>query len=158
MIIFSDVDGVVTDGSYYTDKDGCIIKAFSTRDFHALNNFAKNGFHFVFLTSSDDWCTKNKFHFNNITLLVNCTEKKNAVINFCNNYGYDASSCIFIGDGPQDLEAMKICGYAYCPKDASFAVKESGFVKVLESNGGRGVIDEMLYLHFGNEYKRIMIK
>ena len=39
MIIFSDIDGVITDGLYYTNSQEDIIKGFSTRDMHAINVF-----------------------------------------------------------------------------------------------------------------------
>lgn len=158
MIIFSDVDGVVTDGLYYYDEDGGIIKGFCTRDFHAINAFANNGFNFVFLTSATDMTTINKFKHSKLKLIAGCRNKKEAVVSICMQQGYLTSECIFIGDGPQDICAMQSCGQSFCPYDASRSVLNVPNVNRLNSCGGKGVIDELLFKLFKTEYMSIMIK
>jgi YrbI family 3-deoxy-D-manno-octulosonate 8-phosphate phosphatase len=158
MIIFSDIDGVLTDGFYYHSEDGMIGKGFCTRDFHAINNFSQNGFNFIFLTASTDIATIKKFKYNKLKIVPNCKDKKEAVISSCIQLGYVASDCIFVGDGPQDMCAMEVCGQSFCPNDACHAVLSMPFVIRLNSNGGKGVIDEMLFKAFRKDYESIMIK
>lgn len=158
MIIFSDVDGVVTDGLYYYNEDGGISKGFCTRDFHAVNAFSRNGFNFVFLTSATDITTIKKFKNSKLKLIAGCKNKKEAVISTCIQQGYLASECIFVGDGPQDICAMESCGQCFCPYDASCSVLDTPNVNRLSSCGGRGVLDELLFKLFKTEYMSIMIK
>jgi YrbI family 3-deoxy-D-manno-octulosonate 8-phosphate phosphatase len=158
MIIFLDIDGVLTDGMYYHNEEGMIGKGFSTRDFHAINLFAKNGFNFVFLTAATDIATIKKIKNHKLKLIAGCKDKKEAVISTCIQQGYLASDCIFVGDGPQDICAMQACGQCFCPYDACHAVLSVPGVNRLESCGGKGVIDELLFKLFKTEYMSIMIK
>lgn len=157
MIIFCDIDGVVTDGCYYLDNRLGLIKGFNTRDFHAINKFCAEKFQFVFLTASNDSCTKNKCAAYNLELVSNCNNKKQAVLDICTKNKCKPEDCVFIGDGPQDFLAMSLCGSRYCPSDASMSIKECPGVYVLSSCGGRGAIDEMLYIEFNEKYKQIML-
>ena len=157
MIIFSDVDGVLTDGCYYQNENLEITKGFSTRDFHTINKFSEQGFQFVFLTASQDACTKHKFTSYGLNLVCNCQNKKDAIVNLCDMHEVVLADCIFVGDGPQDLQAMLLCGRSFCPHDASSVVKNSAYVNRLNSCGGRGVIDEMLYRCFKEQYEKILL-
>jgi len=158
MIIFSDVDGVITDGLYCCNENGRISKNFCTRDFHAVNAFSSNGFNFVFLTSATDKTTLKKFKRSNLQLIAGCNNKKEAVISTCIEQGCLPSECIFVGDGPQDVHAMQYCGQCFCPYDASCVVLDMLNVKILNSCGGKGVLDELLFKLFKTEYMSIMIK
>ena len=158
MIIFSDVDGVLTDGFFYHNEKSDLIKAFSTRDFHAINAVSLEGFKFIFLTASSDWCTRTKFNSYDLMLLSGCKNKKSAVIQLCSQFNCSPSDCIFIGDGPQDVLAMMLCGRRFCPNNSAQLMYETENVQRLDSVGGGGVIDEMLYKVFPEEYKRILLK
>ena len=52
---------------------------------------------------------------------------------------------VFVGNDINDLEAMQICGTTYCPADSHTDIKNISDY-VLKSNGGDGVIREMLDL------------
>lgn len=158
MIIFSDIDGVITDGLYYLDKDNNIIKGFSTRDMHSINAFYEEGFKFVFLTGADDRSTRNKFHKFIYNTIFNCKNKHDAVINMCNQNGVSPSDCLYIGDSVNDYKAMSICGKKYCPQNASLVIKNINGVVCVNSIGGSGVVDEVLFHAFREDYIRILAK
>ncbi len=157
MIIFSDIDGVITDGLYYTNSQEDIIKGFSTRDMHAINVFFDNGFKFTFITGSTDWSTKNRFKKFPYNTIFGCTDKYGAVMNICNQNGISPSDCIYVGDSVNDYKAMSVCGKKYCPSDAASIIKSMNGVICLSSRSGGGVIDELLFHAFRNDYTRLLV-
>lgn len=157
MIIFSDIDGVINDGMYEFDEHGKISKRFCTRDFHAINIFAKNGYHFVFLTGSSDSATLTRFNSNIFATFFSCDNKELLVESYSSEKGISLADCFYIGDSVNDYRAMLKCGKIYCPSDASQIIMQINKINILKSCGGHGVIDEFLYTNFKKDYLKLMI-
>jgi|LauGreDrversion4_2_1035121.scaffolds.fasta_scaffold08293_2 YrbI family 3-deoxy-D-manno-octulosonate 8-phosphate phosphatase len=156
MIIFSDIDGVITDGLYYISHAGDVAKGFSTRDMHSISAFFDNGYKFIFITGSSDWSTRNKFKKYAYNTIYECTNKYDAVINICKENNISPSECTYIGDSVNDYKAMCICGKKYCPSNAASIIKSISGVVCLKSRGGDGVIDELLFHAFRDDYMRFL--
>lgn len=58
-------------------------------------------------------------------------------------YQLEAKNCAYFGDGPNDLDAMKLVGLSACPWDAHPQVKE--LVKFsTDTKGGEGCVAEFI--------------
>ena len=61
---------------------------------------------------------------------------------YCSQYDYHLKKVGYVGNDINDMEAMKIVEYSFCPADAHPDIlKISKFI--LKSNGGGGVIREL---------------
>ena len=70
-------------------------------------------------------------------------DKEIAVKELANKYSYNLKNLIYIGNDLNDYQAMKICGYSICPADSHPIIKEISNL-ILQSNGGDGVVRELL--------------
>lgn len=144
--VLCDLDGTLTDGMYHVDGAGMVSKSFHTRDMHALCRLSKSGVFVAVVTGSSDDCNGKKFAAMgcDIDLFENVHDKSDFVRSFCAIHGIDASDCLFIGDGENDIDAMMSCGHRACPSDASPLVIELDNMFVSSAPGGRGAVEHVL--------------
>ena len=57
--------------------------------------------------------------------------------------GYNLQNILYIGNDLNDYQAMKLCGYTFCPSDSHEKIKLLA-KNTLISKGGKGVIRELL--------------
>mgnify|MGYP001139057993 CR=1 FL=1 len=139
-----DVDGVLTDGSYYYNTSGKIMKKFGPHDHDGLK-LVKDLFDISFITADHRGFTiseKRIVHDMGFKLeLVTEMERYDFV-----KKNYDFNKLIFMGDGFYDAEVLKDCLIGIAPKSAnSHAIKNADFVT--KSNAGYGaVFDACLFL------------
>ena len=67
---------------------------------------------------------------------------KDTLIQYCEKQSVSLEDVIYVGNDVNDIDTMKIVGYAVCPKDAHPQIKKIAN-HVLNSNGGYGVIREL---------------
>jgi len=147
--VFCDLDGTITDGMYHVDASGSVSKSFNSRDIHALCSLVKAEVPVAIVTGSCDDCNGKKFSSLEvqIDLYENVSDKSDFVHSYCARHGIDPSECLFIGDGENDLEAMTMCGFRACPRDAFPQVADIEDIFVSGRDGGRGAVEEIL-IHF----------
>lgn len=132
-----DCDGVLTDGTLVIDAVGeKLFKKFHTKDIRAIREFVARGIEVV-IVSADDW--EGIYHF---------AEKVGATVHICR----DKSSLPFedyiaVGDDAWDVGMLENAKQSYVPADADWSVTRKEVVK-LRTEGGRGVIAELLQLIF----------
>lgn len=126
-----DLDGVLTDGKQYIDKDGRKkFKAVNARDKMAIRRIIAKGYNVLILTM-DDWPGAKEW-FESIGCFFKVSkEKEKEDILF--------SKAIGCGDDISDYEWLKKCKFAYVPQDADFRLK----FERLKVNGGAGVVVEL---------------
>ena len=120
-----DVDGTLTDGKIYMGEKGEIMKAFNCHDAVGLRKLPPLGIETVILTGRISKIVENRAREMNISILhQNVKNKKQALdrIAQAKNISYD--NIAYIGDDENDYEAMKLCGFAACPNDATSKIKE----------------------------------
>jgi YrbI family 3-deoxy-D-manno-octulosonate 8-phosphate phosphatase len=143
-IIFCDIDGTLTDGTYTVSDEGFVSKAFHTRDIHALRSVSDSGIKVIVVTGSSDRCNQVKMR-NAGLMLYDCIDDKLALIKSVAAIdGVDLSDCLFIGDGQNDFEAMSACGMKACPQDASPVIKEIPEIFISDIDGGKGAVEAIL--------------
>lgn len=144
-LIILDVDGVMTDGKKFYDKEGTVVlKTFCDKDWSAIKRFRAIGIPVIFITGDpyNEQILKNR----NLPCIVNRgkgfhSDKSNYLNDILKQYDVGQSEVLFLGDDIFDLGIMKIVGHAYCPSDAPEIVKSNS--KILQGRGGENLIKEL---------------
>lgn len=145
-LIISEIDGVLTSGSYAEDELGnTLYKVFNQKDFSAINELKKY-YKIVFL--SDD----NKINYNM------CQRKnlpfywgkggggKYALLpDILRRYSSIPDETIYIGSKLSDKKCLQMIPYSMCPDDAGLYLRSLVWAPLV-SVGGAGVFVELLDL------------
>jgi 3-deoxy-D-manno-octulosonate 8-phosphate phosphatase KdsC-like HAD superfamily phosphatase len=130
-----DFHGVLTDGRMQISSDG--MTAYETvhvKDTAAIRELIARGWEVYVVTSSkspliDVYCKK-----------VGCVKIQDRL----KQRVFLDRPYIAVGDSAFDVQMLKGAAKAYCPADAEDVVKETEGVIWLETNGGEGVVAELL--------------
>lgn len=132
MRILVDCDGVLTDGRLTIDHKGeKLFKSFHTRDVRAIRELVHHGYEVVIVTA-DDW--GGTAHF---------AEKVGAELQVVREKEF-SGDYIAVGDDAWDVPMLLGATEAFCPSDADPAARSVPGVHVLRTEGGRGVLAEVL--------------
>jgi YrbI family 3-deoxy-D-manno-octulosonate 8-phosphate phosphatase len=136
----TDVDGVLTDGGFYYNEVGKVLKKFGPHDsdgFKIIKSLNLN----VCAISADKRgfpITKKRLSDMNIPIfLVSEQERFDWV-----NSRYNLEETIFVGDGFHDIKLLSACGLGFSPNNSPSTVKEAARI-VTKTGGGNGVILEI---------------
>lgn len=141
-LVILDVDGVMTDGTKYYDRDGkVVLKIFCDKDWTAIKRFRAIGIPVVFITGDpyNEMILKNR----NLPVVVNRGEgfhkdKANYLAEILEDFDCRSEEVVYLGDDLFDIGIMKEVGHPYCPLDSPRIVRETA--KVLDCNAGENVV------------------
>lgn len=139
-----DVDGVLTDGTFWWGPDGQEWKRFSFRDVMGVSRGLRAGLIFA-LISGEDSPLVDRFarKLRVEDLFKGCKDKAAALREFARSKDLLLSEIAFMGDDVNDLDAMKLAGLSAAPADAHDSVREcAGFVT--RAAGGQGAVRELV--------------
>ena len=139
-----DVDGVLTDGSFYWNATADELKRFCFRDIMGLSLGMKAGIIFV-LVSGEDSPIIDRFarKMSIVDVYKGCKDKASVLRTFAGKRGLDLAEICFMGDDVNDLGAMELAGFSAAPADAHEMARESAkFVTKL--SGGNGAVRELI--------------
>ena len=149
-LIVLDVDGIMTDGKKYYDKEGTVrMKTFCDKDWTAIKRFRALGIEVMFLTG--DPFNTTIAHNRNLDVMVNRNygahlDKSEYLPTICQKYNVTPEEVAFAGDDIFDVKLMQLVGKAYCPSDAPEIVKTNA---VILGPGGENFVmrmfDSMVY-------------
>ncbi|WP_424014963.1 3-deoxy-manno-octulosonate cytidylyltransferase [Halorubrum xinjiangense] len=150
-VVFSDVDGVLTDSSINIGNDGESFKSFDVKDGYGIvewHNHDDN--EFVIVTSRSSAAVKHRATELGIDEVhQGVTNKQETITQIAERLGADLNDAAYIGDDLSDVEAMEAVGKACCPADAVSKVKdECSYVS--PRNGGHGAVRDILE-HLSND-------
>ena len=156
-LVISDVDGVLTDGGMYYSVKGDIQKKFHARDGMGISILKRNGIPTVIITKEKNEIVKKWTSKMNVDKLFQGIQKKELLIpKLCVLYNLKEENIAYIGDDVNDLEIMKIVGFAVTPKDGNSEVKKIAS-HISKINGGEGVLREicdlLICIKFGKKKK-----
>lgn len=141
-LIILDVDGVLTDGKKYYDKEGTVrMKTFCDKDWTAIKRFRALGIQVIFLTG--DPFNVTIANNRNIDVIVNRqngthTDKADYLDEICSEYNVKPEEIVFVGDDIFDIKLMQKVGHGYSPWDAPEVVRDHS--KSLMEDGGQNVV------------------
>lgn len=141
--IFTDVDGVLTDGGFYYDEDGLKMKRFCTRDAAAVHRLRAKGYLVFAVTHSDDKITTTRLEDMKFDKYVTGVEsKKESIEAICAEFELIMfRQAVYIEDDVGGISAMRSVAVSFCPADAAPSVLEQG--RVCHAKGGEGVLAEV---------------
>ena len=148
-LVILDVDGVMTDGRKYYDRDGVVrLKTFCDKDWTAIKRFRAIGINVIFLTGDTFNVTIGENR--NIDVIVNRGSGNSGIMHkdkseylpkICEDYRVSPNEIAFIGDDIFDIQLMQLVGLSFCPWDAPRIVR--GNAQILSGSGGENLIAEM---------------
>ncbi|MFX1385066.1 MAG: KdsC family phosphatase [Promethearchaeota archaeon] len=124
LIIF-DVDGVFTDGTVYLDETGKEMLRFSRIDGRGIELIRNKALKTAVMSSEDSKIVEfrmKKLKIDDILLgILGKLEEYNSLKK---KYRLEDKNICFLGDDTQDLEVMRVVGFACCPANAQKEIKK----------------------------------
>ena len=142
--IVLDIDGVLTDGTFWWGPDGAEWKRFSFADVMGIARSRRAGVVFALVSGEEGPIADRLARKLEIEdAYFNCKDKAAAVRDFAARHALDMPQVCFMGNDVNDLPAMAVVGLAAAPADAEPAVRAAaGFVS--DRGGGRGAARDLI--------------
>lgn len=145
-IVFTDIDGVWTDGGMYYDENGNEIKKFNTRDGMGVERLRKIGLQTIVCTSENTSIVNHRAKKLEIEqCFIGVKDKKKLLELYCKENETSPETIAYIGDDMNDIEIMKLVGFSACPKDAFKNVLNT-VDYICNTDGGMGAFREFAEL------------
>ncbi|GAA0218835.1 3-deoxy-manno-octulosonate cytidylyltransferase [Halobaculum roseum] len=145
QLVFSDVDGVLTNSKINIGDDGEAFKTFDVKDGYKITQWLEqDGCDFVIITSRESQAVTNRaseLGVDEVHQGVN--DKKEKVKSIASRLGFSLESTVYIGDDLTDVDAIETVGTGCCPADAVQEVKKKCSY-VSRYDGGNGAVRNIL--------------
>lgn len=153
-LLVIDIDGVMTNGKKYYDKDSNVVmKQFCDRDFTAIKMFKKLGVNCIFLSGdtriNSAMANDRKVAFWNARGKDGTLDKSIFVEKFMYRFDIKQDEIAYVGDDMYDLPIIRKLETTFAPDDASFAIIPHVW-RLCFTKGGNGVIAEILGMYLEN--------
>jgi 3-deoxy-D-manno-octulosonate 8-phosphate phosphatase (KDO 8-P phosphatase) len=141
-----DVDGVLTDGTFWWGPDGAEWKRFSFRDVMGVSRGRRAGLVFALISGEDSPLVDRYAQKMGIRdVHKGCKDKALALRTFAETHGFALSEICFMGDDVNDLGAMEAAGLAAVPVDAHESARRIAGL-LMTRPGGKGAVRELVDL------------
>lgn len=142
-VVFTDIDGVWTDGGMFYGSAGEAFKKFNTADSAGVIFLRKLGIKLVVLTGENSPAVKKRMEKLNIEHAYHGVQNKlQTAQEFCAAHSIDLSEeSAFIGNDFNDWQLLKAVTHSAVPSDAPEYIKKEVDL-VLAKKGGEGVFRE----------------
>ncbi len=138
-----DLDGVLTDGTFWYSNQGKELKRFGPHDAEALQKL-KEYFEVKVISADNRGSEISKRRISDIGLDLEIVSANDRA-NFIHSLKLQKKKVVFVGDSLSDIPALQVADFAFCPKDAFLSVHKNVDLTLL-TEGGRGVAAEVLML------------
>jgi len=146
--IATDVDGVLTDGTFWWGTNGEEFKRFCFADLTGVAMARKAGLHLALISGESSEAARvlvqrfaDKLQITDV--YAGCHDKAAAVSEFAAMHLLQLSEVCFIGDDLLDVPAMEIVGIGVAPANAQKAARaKAGWIA--SRDGGCGVLREVV--------------
>ncbi|MCH8902315.1 MAG: HAD hydrolase family protein [Bacteroidetes bacterium] len=143
-LVFTDIDGVWTDGGMFYDQKGSEFKKFNTSDSAGVIFLRSNNIRLAILTGEQTSIVEHRAKKLKIEkVFLGVKDKLETASLYCSELGIGLENVAFIGDDLNDLELLKKVGISATPADAPAYVSEH-VDWVMEKKGGEGVFREFV--------------
>jgi 3-deoxy-D-manno-octulosonate 8-phosphate phosphatase (KDO 8-P phosphatase) len=121
------------------------------RDGLALQMALDKGYRVVIISGAYSQPVVDRMHYLGITEVFTAVKnKKEFLLNFCDEQNLEVEDLLFMGDDLPDLEALSVAGLACCPADAAAEVLAiAQYISPVKGGWGcvRDVIEKILKLN-----------
>ena len=145
--LFTDVDGVLTDGAINIGVNGELFKTFNSKDGVAIKELLEGNIIVAFITGRKSNIVNIRAKELGVSLVYQNVKNKSDVfqklkqkVSSMLNETINNESIVYVGDDILDNEVLKITK-SFCPSDATEETKKVS-KHVLKSCGGEGCIRE----------------
>jgi YrbI family 3-deoxy-D-manno-octulosonate 8-phosphate phosphatase len=143
-IVFTDIDGVWTDGGMFYDESGHELKRFSTYDGAGVALLRFAGIKVCILTGENTSIVSKRAEKLKVDrVLMGVTDKLHAAEEICLEYGFSIDEAGYIGDDFNDIALLRAVSVSAAPANAHQYVKEVAKY-ILDSRGGDGAFREFV--------------
>lgn len=144
-VVFTDIDGVWTDGGMFYGENGEALKKFNTSDSAGVLFLRKLRIPLVVLTGEDSPSVKKRMEKLNIKdVHYGVQDKLKIAREYCRLHHLNLSTeTAFIGNDINDWALLKKAGHSAVPADAPNYIKNQATL-VLTKKGGEGVFREYI--------------
>ena len=141
-LIVYDFDGVMTDNKVYVNQEGQEMVQVNRGDGLGISLIKKLGIKQIILSTETNPVVSVRAKKLDIDCFQGADDKVMMLKQYCSQYDYNLKKVGYVGNDINDMEAMKIVKYSFCPADAHPDILNiSKFI--LKSYGGGGVIREL---------------
>ncbi|MHC4547953.1 MAG: KdsC family phosphatase [Planctomycetota bacterium] len=142
-LLVLDVDGVLTDGTFYLCADGEEGKAFHAADGLGLRLLTDAGVEVALLSGRRSGAVERRAHELGIhRVVLGRRDKVAALYELGTELGVPLVEIAYMGDDLVDLPVMRLVGFAAAPADARPEAREAA-AWVAPSAGGRGAVRDL---------------
>ncbi len=139
-----DVDGVLTDGSFFWGNSGEEFKRFSFYDIMGLSQAVKSGLKVCLISGENSPLVERFSKKINLTAFFTGIKNKGECLDsFMLKQGLTKEEVCFIGDDINDVSAFKACGVAIATQNATQSILEYVHYQT-KRNGGDGAVREVV--------------
>jgi 3-deoxy-D-manno-octulosonate 8-phosphate phosphatase (KDO 8-P phosphatase) len=137
-----DVDGVLTDGQLWYDKDGEALKCFHSHDGHGLKELIKHGIRIGIISGRDSKALRTRLKELGITEAYFGIQDKLTIYNQIKaKENIEDAEIAYMGDDIPDLTIMQKVGLAITVPNAAQEIKAIAHRCTIRS-GGQGAVRE----------------
>ena len=141
-IFVYDFDGVMTNNKVYVDQNGNETVRVNRADGLGVSEIKKLGIEQIIISTEKNPVVMKRATKLNIKCLQGIENKKSTLIDYHKKHKIEPSTICYVGNDINDFGAMSICGFRFCPSDASDEIKKIS-THILQAKGGDGVIREI---------------
>lgn len=146
-LIFTDIDGVWTDGGMYYDQTGNEWKKFNTSDSWGVAFCKHLDIKVAILTGEDTAIVKRRAEKLKVDYcLMGVKNKVNVADELRVKLGLEWNQVAFIGDDINDINLFKLVGWTACPANAPTYIKAMTMHTTGKSGGDGAFRDYIEYL------------
>jgi 3-deoxy-D-manno-octulosonate 8-phosphate phosphatase (KDO 8-P phosphatase) len=157
-LVFTDIDGVWTDGGMYYDQTGNEWKKFNTSDSAGVLFLRALEVPVVVLTGEDTAIVARRCAKLGIMHLhQGVKDKLSLARSICAELGVELDACAYIGDDLMDLALLQAVGFSGAPANAPDYVK-SRVQYVTTRSGGEGAFREFVEHLIGADAMELLIR
>jgi 3-deoxy-D-manno-octulosonate 8-phosphate phosphatase (KDO 8-P phosphatase) len=143
-VLFSDIDGTLTDGRLYYGPNGEALKVFHVKDGAGIKNWMSKKYDFgVISARSSEIISVRMKELNVSHVITGAVDKKSTMENWLKLHGYDWKDLGYIGDDTNDLPIIELAGFTAAPADAVSTVLQAVDYRC-QTPGGKGALREFI--------------
>mgnify|MGYP001009485319 CR=1 FL=1 len=145
--LFTDVDGVLTDGGVYYSAQGEELKKFNLRDGMGAERLRKlSDIQIGIITGENSEIVKRRAEKLKIeTIFLGIKDKQAVLTKFIEDRNLSFDNIAYIGDDLNDYEVICESAYTACPADSAPEIKEIASY-ICKQKGGDGAFREFCEL------------
>ena len=139
-----DIDGVLTTGELFVTSEGALLRSMNVKDGYAMRIAIEHGCRIGIISGGTMPGAHDRLGALGVSdIYLGVDDKAEIYQSFCEKYGLDGSTILYMGDDLPDLSILSQVGMPCCPKDAVDEVRDiSSYIS--PKAGGKGCVRDVV--------------